>query len=105
MVQPGPSGFGQIDREELNDEQIISCPSRPTHEEIILQPDAGVGFAIIFGDVARCLKASQKTSIVHDASEYLGNRPFMTEAASLTIAVAPVMWVPHTWLGLRAIIP
>jgi hypothetical protein len=47
MVQPGPSGFSQIYREELDDEQIIGYPSRSTREAIILQPNTGVSFAIV----------------------------------------------------------
>jgi hypothetical protein len=31
--------------------------SHSTREAVILQPDAGVGFAIVFGDVARRSKA------------------------------------------------
>jgi hypothetical protein len=105
MVQLGPGGFGQIDREELDDEQIIGCPSRSTHEAIILKPDAGVCFAVIFGDGAQHSKTSWKTSIAYSASEYLGTRPFGNEVASLVIVVAPVMQVLCAWLGLRVVIP
>jgi hypothetical protein len=52
MVQPCLDRFSQIDMEDLDDEQIISCPSHSTRETIILKPDTGVGFAIVFGDVA-----------------------------------------------------
>jgi hypothetical protein len=85
MIQPSLGRFSQIDREELDDEQIISCPSRSTHEAIILRLDAGVGFAVVFGDVARCSKTSWKMSSAHGASEYLGSRPFKTEVVSLAI--------------------
>jgi hypothetical protein len=57
MAQPGLGGFSQIDSEEQDDEQIIGCPSHSTREAIILQPDDGVAFAIVFGDVAQCSKA------------------------------------------------
>jgi hypothetical protein len=52
MVKPSPGGFSHIDREVLDDERIIGCPSCSTCEAIILQLDAGVGFAIVFGHVA-----------------------------------------------------
>jgi hypothetical protein len=100
MVRLGPGRFSQIEREELDDEQIIGCPSCTTHEVIILQPNTGVGFAIVFGDVARCSKVSWKTNVAHDTFEYLGTRPLGTEVVSLMIVVAPVMWVPCVWLGL-----
>jgi hypothetical protein len=43
-------------------------------------------------------------SVAHGAFEYVGTRPFSTEAASLTIIVGPITWVLRTWLGLHAII-
>jgi hypothetical protein len=105
MVQPGPGGFSQTDMEELDDEQIIGCPSHSTREVIIFQSDGGVGFVVVFGDIARCSKTSWKLSVVHGASEYLGTRPFEIEVASLTIIAAPATWVPHAWLGLCTVIP
>jgi hypothetical protein len=94
MVQLGPSGFDQIDREELDDEQIIGCPSHSTHEAIILQAYTGVGFAVVIGDVTRRSKTSWKTTVVHGASEYHGTRPFGIEAVPVVIIAAPVTWVP-----------
>jgi hypothetical protein len=83
MVQPGSSRFSQTDRGELDDEQIIILSSRSTLEAVILQPDTGVGFAIVFGDIARRLKASSETSVVHGASEHLWTGPFRVKAKSL----------------------
>jgi hypothetical protein len=105
MVQPGPGGFSQIDSEELDDEQIIICPSHSTCKAVILHPDAGDGFAVVFGDVARRPKASQKMGVVHSASEYLGTDPFRVEVASLMIVVATVMWVSCMWIGMHAVTP
>jgi hypothetical protein len=105
MIQPCLSGFDQIDREELDDEQIISCPACSTREAIIFQPDVGVGFAVIFGDIARRSKMSWKMSVVHGAFEYLGTRTIGTEAASLAIVSASAMRVPCAWLALHIIIP
>jgi hypothetical protein len=89
----------------LDDEQIIICPSHSIREVVILQPDAGVGFAVVFGDVAQCPKASRKMGVVHGASEYLGTSPFWAEAASLVIVAAPAMGVSHVWLGMHAVTP
>jgi hypothetical protein len=105
MVQPSPSGFGQIDREELGDEHIIVCSSWSTCEVVILQLDDVVGFSVIFGDVVRRSKALQKMSIAHSANEYLRTRPFRTEATSFAIIMAPTMWVLRTLLGLHTVIP
>jgi hypothetical protein len=105
MVQLGSSRFRQIDREELDDEQVIVCPSRSRCEVVILQPNDGVNFAVVFGDVAWCPKMSRKMSVAHSAPECLGTKPFGAKDASFTIVVAPSMWVPHTWLELCAVIP
>jgi hypothetical protein len=67
MVQSGSSGFSQIDRDELDDEQIIICPSRSTCEVVIVQPNAGVNFVVVFGDVAWRLETSWQKSIAHGA--------------------------------------
>jgi hypothetical protein len=80
-------------------------PLRSIREVIILQPDVGVGFTVIFGDIARRSKTSWKMSVAHGASKHLGTRPFKIEAASLVIVVAPMMRVPRAWSGLRAVIP
>jgi hypothetical protein len=79
--------------------------NRSSSTQMILQPDAGVGFAVVFGDVARRSKASWKMSVAHGASEYFGTRPFKNEAASLMIIAASTLRVPCVWLGLCAIIP
>jgi hypothetical protein len=105
MVQPGYGGFSQIDREELDDEQINVCLSHSTCEVVILQPDVEVGFAIIFGDVALRLKASQKMGVAHGTSKYLGTGHFWAEAASLAIVVAPAMWDSRAWLGMHIVAP
>jgi hypothetical protein len=75
------------------------------YEAVILHPDAGVGFFVVFGDVARRSKASRKASVAHDASEYLGTRPFGIEVASFATVMDPMMWVLRVLLGLRAVVP
>jgi hypothetical protein len=105
MVQLGSGGFSQIDREELDDEQIIICPSHSTCEAVILQPNDGVNFTIISDDVAWRPKMSQKMSVAHGAPECVGTKCFRAKVASVTIIVAPSTWVPHAWLELCIIIP
>jgi hypothetical protein len=52
MIQLGPSRIHQVDRQELDDEEVIVHSARFAHEAIILQPDARVGFAIVLDDIA-----------------------------------------------------
>jgi hypothetical protein len=41
MIQPGPSGVGQVDGEELDDEKVIVRPTHLATKPVVLQPDAG----------------------------------------------------------------
>jgi hypothetical protein len=75
MVQPGSGRFSQIDREELDNEQIIVRSSRSTCEVTILQPHARVGFAVVFGDVAQHSKASWEMSVAHVPPNTFGADP------------------------------
>jgi hypothetical protein len=95
MVQPGSGRFSQTDREELDDEQIFVRSPRPTHEALILELDARVGFAVKPGDVVRCSKSLWETGIMHGASEHLWVRPFRTKAMPFSIIVSLTMWVLH----------
>jgi hypothetical protein len=105
MVQPGPDGFSQIYMEELDDEQIVVRSVHCTCEVVILQPDVAAGFSVVFGDVARRSKVSQKMSVEYSTSEYLGTRLFGTKATSFAIIEAPATWVPCELLGLHVVIP
>jgi hypothetical protein len=80
-------------------------PSRSTPEAVIFQPNTGVSFAVVFGDVAWRPEMSWKERVAHGAPKCLGTGPFRAKAASFMINVAPTMWVLRAWLELRAVIP
>jgi hypothetical protein len=52
MIQPGPGRISQVHQEEQDDEGVIVHSTCSTCEAIMLQPDVGVGFAIVLDDVA-----------------------------------------------------
>jgi hypothetical protein len=52
IIQPGPGGILQVYREELDDEEVIVHSVHFAREAVILQPDTGVGFAVVLDDVA-----------------------------------------------------
>jgi hypothetical protein len=52
MIQPCLGRISQVYPEEPNDEGAIVRSTRSAREKVILQLDAGVGFAIIHDDVA-----------------------------------------------------
>jgi hypothetical protein len=47
VIEPSSGYVVQVDGEELDDEEVIVHPTRPTHEAVVLQPYAGIGLAII----------------------------------------------------------
>jgi hypothetical protein len=81
------------------------APPALAHEAVVLQPDDGVNFAVILDDVARRSETPREMGIMHGSSERLWARPFRTEVVSLTIIVAPMMWVSCALLGLRIVVP
>jgi hypothetical protein len=55
--------------------RLVHC-TRFACEAVILQPDAGVGFAVVLDDVASCSKMLWETSVTNGASNRLWARPF-----------------------------
>jgi hypothetical protein len=51
MIQPGPGRVSQVNREELDDEEIDIHPAYPTRKAVVLKPNTGIGFAIVFDDI------------------------------------------------------
>jgi hypothetical protein len=105
MIQPGPGGVSQVDREELDDEELIVRSTHSAREAIVIQPETRVSFSVVLDDVAWRSKMLWEMSIAHGASECLWARPFRTEATSFAIVVAFVAWVSHASLGLHVIVP
>jgi hypothetical protein len=95
MIQLDHGGVGHVDREELDDEEVIVWSTHSAHEAVVLQPDSRVSFAIVLDDVAWCSKMLWEMSIAHDASERLWAKPFRTEAASFMIVVGSTVRAPH----------
>jgi hypothetical protein len=105
MIGPGPGRIGQLDGEELDDEEVIIRSAHFAHETIVLQPDVGVSFAIVLDDIVWCSKMLWEMSIMYGASVRIWARPFRNEVASFAIVVASMEWVPCASLGLRIPIP
>jgi hypothetical protein len=84
-----------------DDEKVIIHRTCSTHMVVVLQPNAGVGFAIVLDDVAQHSEALQEMPIPHGASKHFWPWSFGAEATSLTIIMPPVLQVLHSALGLR----
>jgi hypothetical protein len=70
VIEPSSGRVGQVDGEELNDEEVITRPARPTCGAVVLQPDARIGLAIILDDVVGRLEMPKEARIVHVAPEH-----------------------------------
>jgi hypothetical protein len=105
VVQPGPSHVGQVNEEELDDEEIIICPTRPIRKAVVLQPNARICLTIAFNDVIWCPERFWETHVTHIASECLGLWPFWAEVAPISVVMPVVMWVTRTVVGVCALVP
>jgi hypothetical protein len=53
VIEPSPGCVSQVNGEELDDEKVIIRPSYAACEVVVLQPNIGIGFAIVL-DVIGC---------------------------------------------------
>jgi hypothetical protein len=86
-------GFGhviQVNGEELNDRKVIVRPTHPTCKSVVLQPNTGISFAIVFGDVAGRPEMFREACITHVAPERFGPQPVGAKTAPFPIT-APTM--------------
>jgi hypothetical protein len=72
VVELVPSHVGQVNGEELDDEEIIIHPACPARKAVVLQPNAGTCLTISFDDIIWCLKTFWETHIMNIALERLG---------------------------------
>jgi hypothetical protein len=56
VVKRGPGHVDQVNGEQLDDEEVIIHPTHPTSKLVVLQPNTGVGFAVILDDIVWRLK-------------------------------------------------
>jgi hypothetical protein len=73
VIVPSSGRLGQVDGEELDDEEAIVCPTCPAHEAVVLQPYAGIGLAIILDDVVGVTKTPREARIAYVAPELFGS--------------------------------
>jgi hypothetical protein len=66
VIEPTSGCVGQVNGEELDDEEVIV---RPIREAIVLQPYSGIGLAIILNDVVGRMKMPREARITHIAPE------------------------------------
>jgi hypothetical protein len=81
---------GQVDGEELDDEELIVRPACPARYVVVLQPDTGIGLAVILDDVVGHMETPREAHIVHVAPECFRSKPLRATTVPFPMA-APVM--------------
>jgi hypothetical protein len=104
-IEPGPGRVGQVNGEELDNEEVIIHPTCPLCKAVVLHPNTGIGFAVIFDDVIWHLKMFSKAHVVHVTLERLRPWPFRAEAAPFLIIAQAATWVVHVVLEMHPLIP
>jgi hypothetical protein len=69
VIEPSSGHVRQVDGEELDDEEVIIHPARPTHAVVVLQLDAGFCLADILDDVVWCMETPRESRITHVSPE------------------------------------
>jgi hypothetical protein len=69
VIEPSSGHVGQVDGEELDDEEVIVHPSCHAHEVVVHQLDARIGLAIILDDVVGCTEKPREAHIMQIALE------------------------------------
>jgi hypothetical protein len=105
VIEPGPGRVGQVNGEELDDEGVIIHPACPARKMVVNQPNAGIGFSVVFDDVIWCPKSFWETSIMHFAPEHLRPWPFRAEVAPFSIVASTAVQVAHAVLRMHPLIP
>jgi hypothetical protein len=99
VIEPGPGQVSQVDGEELDDEDVIICPTHPACKAVVLKPNTGIGCTIIFNNIVRCPKTPREACVEHVALECLGPCPFGAKVTSFSIIALTAAWVFHVMLG------
>jgi hypothetical protein len=69
VIEPSSGHVGQVDGEELDDEEVIVHPACHAHEAVVHQLDARIGIAIILDDVVGCTETPREAPIMQIALE------------------------------------
>jgi hypothetical protein len=80
VIEPSFGRVSQVDGEELDDEEVIVCPTRPVHEAVVLQPDVEIGLAIILDNVVGHTEMPSEAHIAHIAPEHFRSWPLRAKA-------------------------
>jgi hypothetical protein len=104
VVGSGPSRVGQVNGEELDDEDVIIRPTRHACEAIVLQPNVGICLTVVFDDIIWCPETFWETRVMRVAPECLGPWPIWARLCPLVNA-SDTMWVTCAVLEMCALIP
>jgi hypothetical protein len=88
VIEPSSGHVGQVNGEELDDEEVIVHPTCPAREAMVLQSNAVIGFAIIPDDAIGHPKMLREAHVVHIAPKCFRPWPHRAKNVLFTI-IAP----------------
>jgi hypothetical protein len=99
VIEPSSRCVGPVDGKELDDEEVITHPTRPAHEAVVLQSNTRISLAIILDDVVGCTKMPREACIVHVAPECFRSWPLRAKTVSFPIVAPTVTHIECTVLS------
>jgi hypothetical protein len=105
VVKPSPGRVGEVNGEELHDEEVIICPARPACKAIVFQPNIGIRLTGVLDDIIRCSEALREAPITRVAPERLEPQSLRAEATPLLVVAPVATRITCVMLGACALIP
>jgi hypothetical protein len=100
VIEPSSGCVSQVNREELDDEEVIVRPTRLAREAVVLQPNIGICVAIILDDVVGHTEMPREARIMHVAPERFRSWPLRAKAAPFLIAAPATTLIACVVLGV-----
>jgi hypothetical protein len=104
VIEPGFGHAGQVDGEELNDEQVATHPTCPTCKAVVLWPDTMIGFTVVLDDIVGHPKTFGETRIAYVTPKCIGPGSLWAKAAPLFVATPTVALSAHAVVGACSVI-
>jgi hypothetical protein len=100
VIELSSGRVSQVNGEELDDEKVVILPACPAREAVVLQPNTGIGFAIVLDNVIGHSKTLRETRVAHVAPERPGPWPLSTKVVPFSITMPTVTRIACVVLGV-----
>jgi hypothetical protein len=99
VVEPSFGHVSRVNGEKLDDEEFVVPPAHPAPEAVVLQPNAGIAFAIIFDNVVGRPKTLREAHVMHIAPKCFRPWHLGAKAVPFSITVLATTQVVCTMLS------